>query len=322
MKPGRARDLHQQSPFVKVAVIGHSGAGKTSWAARAPRPLIFLFEPQGLASITAANPDAIVFEVETWAEFRYLFDCVKLARVVSINGQPGLEADFNYRGVKATYDFQTLVFDSGTALSALAVAKLAGIENGTKDRLDLDTVSNLTVEKWGQYTSGIENVWSQQRALQCNTVFLFLAEDSTDDQQVKTTLPLMQGKKLPYSMGQYFNAVGLAQVRRGATGMQRIIRWESASANAATKGAPGWPSVILVTQTPGETTLGSLMLHANHGAVVAHEDHDSATFVATAAGAQTQAATPADSSGANPLDESPAKPDAAPAAAPTRRRRG
>jgi len=65
MRIGKASDTFQRRPVLKVAILGASGAGKTEWAARSPRPLILLTEPQGLASITNANPDALVVIIET-----------------------------------------------------------------------------------------------------------------------------------------------------------------------------------------------------------------------------------------------------------------
>jgi hypothetical protein len=279
MRIGKASDTFQRRPVLKVAILGASGAGKTEWAARSPRPLILLTEPQGLASITNANPDALVVIIETWEDFRRVFDACKAAKIIDIDGQSACEINIDGQ----TLVYQTLVVDSFTDLQRLAINKLAGVESGIKDRLDFDSGAiNMGFEKWGQLTSGCESVWTQQRALPCNTIFLFLAEDKTDDQQVKTTIPMLAGQKLPYSMGQFFNAVGLAMVRKNGDGsLQHAIRWQSPTAAALTKPAPGWPAATLNTRTPGQTTLGSLLLYSYPDLTVAHNDTDSAEYVAT-----------------------------------------
>jgi len=218
----------------------------------------------------------MVVLVESWEDFRKVFDAVKLAQPTEIDGQPASRVTIEGE----TFVFQTLVVDSFTDLQRLAVNKLAGVESGTRDRLDFDSGAvNLSIEKWGQLTSGCEAVWSQQRALPCSTVFLFLAEDRTDDQQVRTTLPMLAGQKLPFAMGQYFNAVGLATVRRSGESLQHLIRWSSATSTAITKPAPGWPAVTVNTRTPGQTTLGSLLRFSFPDLSVASEDCDSSDFV-------------------------------------------
>jgi hypothetical protein len=289
MRIGRAQDSYKRAPILKIAIVGASGAGKTEWAARSPRPLIVLTEPQGLASIQTANPEAMVVLVESWEDFRKVFDAVKLAQPTEIDGQPASQATIEGQ----TFVFQTLVVDSFTDLQRLAINKLAGVESGSRDRLDFDSGAvNLSIEKWGQLTSGCEAVWSQQRALPCSTVFLFLAEDRTDDQQVRTTIPMLAGQKLPFSMGQYFNAVGLATVRRSGESLQHLIRWSSATSTAITKPAPGWPAVTVNTRTPGQTTLGSLLRFSFPDLPVASEDCDSSDFVSAPSPEKTSPVVP------------------------------
>jgi len=273
---GKAQDTFNRRPFLKIAVMGASGTGKTEWAARSPRPLILLTEPQGIASIFSANPEANVIHIESWEDFRTIFDKVKTCKIVEVEGQSACL--INIQGQDIVY--QTLVVDSFTDLQRLAINKLSGVESGLRDRLDLEAGTiNMSIDKWGQITSCCETVWAQQRALPCNTVFLYLATDFIDDQQVKTTIPMLSGQKLPFSMGQYFNAVGLSMVRKSGDGMQHVIRWQNATSAAITKPAPGFPAVTLNTRTEGQTTLGSLLLHSYPDLVVAHESGDNADFV-------------------------------------------
>lgn len=296
-----ARDRYQRKPFLKVALTGHSGTGKTDWAARSPRPLILLTEVQAMPSIVVANPDALVVPLERWDDFREAFDAVKQGRpttiVVDGDEQPALEVTLG--GQTAT--IQTLVLDTMTDLQRLAFNKMIRAEGPEGiDRLDFSEANNnLSIDKHGVLISAAETIWQQQRAIPVNTIFLFLARDLQDDTGAKQTLPMLTGKSLPYSMGQYFNASGLAQTRRTDGGtMQHFIRWSSPSASALTKPGPGWPAVTVNSRTPGETTLGSLLRFTFPDLSVAAEAHDSATFVSTATALDKSSA---DKKAPNPL---------------------
>jgi hypothetical protein len=315
MRIARAGQAYQRQPFLKIAVYGASGAGKSDWAARAPRPLILLTEPQGLSSIAQANPEATVVGLESWADFHRIFNALKTALRVEVDGQPACELTLDGE----TFVYQTVVIDSFTDLQRLALGKLAGTEDG-RDRLDLDAAQpNLTLEKWSHLTQACENIWQQQRLLPCNTIFLFLAEEKTDADNVVKTIPLLAGQKLPLQMGQYFNAVGLAQVKRGGDGaMQHFIRWQSATTQAVCKPAPGWPVATRNTRTPGQTTLGSLLLFSFPDLAVAREVHDDASFVAAPA---SPASAPASPSEDTATESTPAAAPATETQAPRRARR-
>lgn len=284
MKVATARQSYERKPFLKVAVTGHSGAGKTDWAARSPRPLILLTEVQAMSSIVVANPDAVVVQIERWDDFREAFAAVKLGRPITIDvdgmEQPALEVTL----AGQTVVVQTLVLDTMTDLQRLAFARMLKADGPDgMDRLDFDTASNnLSIDKHGILVSAAEELWRQQRAIPLNTIFLFMARDIQDDTGAKQTLPMLTGKSLPYSMGQYFNASGLAQVRRtDGGGLQHLIRWSASTASAITKPGPGWPTVTVNTRTPGETTLGSLLRYTFPDISVAAEPADDAAFVAS-----------------------------------------
>lgn len=54
----------------KFLIFGKTGTGKTTWAAKAPKPLFMLAENQGAASIASSNPDALIINVKDWNDFR------------------------------------------------------------------------------------------------------------------------------------------------------------------------------------------------------------------------------------------------------------
>jgi hypothetical protein len=298
MRVMTARQTYEKKPFLKVAVMGHSGAGKTHWAARSPRPLILLTEVQALPSIMLANPEAVVVTIERWDDFREAFNAIKLGKqtTVTVDGESQPALELRIGGMELV--IQTVVLDTMTDLQRLAFNSMIKAEGPDgMDRLDFSAANNnLSIDKHGVLVSAAETIWQQQRAIPVNTVFLFMARDVQDDTGAKQTLPMLTGSKLPFSMGQYFNASGLAQVRRSDNGsLQHFIRWSSPSAAAITKPGPGWPTVTVNTSVPGETTLGSLLRYTFPDFPVAAEKHDNADFVASRvnAPAQAPAAAPA-----------------------------
>lgn len=276
-----ARDIYSRKPFLKVAISGHSGAGKTDWAVRSPKPLILLTEVQALPTIISSNPEAIVLPIERWDDFRIAFEAVKQGTpsTILVDGieQPSLDVTIDGE----TVTIQTLVLDTMTDLQRLAFNRMIGADSGGMDRLDFAEASNnLSIDKHGILISAAETIWQQQRAIPVNTVFVTLARDIQDDTGAKQTLPMLTGKSLPFSMGQYFNAVGLAQVRRSDAGtMQHLIRWSSPTAAALTKPGPGWPAATVNSRTPGQTTLGSLLRFTFPDLIVAHEPSDDPRYV-------------------------------------------
>ena len=283
MKITTARQRHQASPWLKVSIYGPSGSGKTTWAARSPRPLIAVTEPQAIPSISHANPDALVVEVSDFEDFRELLNGLTVAPQIEIDGQPALSVD--------GHAVQTLVLDSGTDLQDLAIMRQLGAKRGEIDRLDFEAeAASLSLQQWGQNIDAMISIWRQQRALQCNTVFIHLADIVLDNNNRRLVTPSLKGKKLPFQIGQYFNAQGVAMVsrqqdtvasqKRGTGNAKHAIRWVADSTRYVCKPAPGWPTAILNTPEAGQTTLGSLSLFsAPPGLVVPHVSGDSAEWV-------------------------------------------
>lgn len=291
MKIGTARASYDRKPFLKVAITGASGAGKTDWAARSPRPLILLTEVQALPSIVIANPEAVCVQIEKWADFREAWGAIATGRPCEIETETGeVQPALAVKLGGEEYTIQTVIVDTFTDLQRIMFASMIGAEAGKIDRLDFDKASNnLSIDKHGILISAAEEIWRQQRAIPVNTVFLTLATQKEDDTGARQIVPMLTGSKLPYAMGQYFNAAGLAQVRRGeGGGIQHLIRWVTPSAAAICKPGPGWPALTINSRAAGETTLGSLLRFTFPDLPVAALASDSAAFVTSAAPASAE----------------------------------
>lgn len=262
MRVGTSSELWGVRPFIKAMLYGPSGAGKTTWASLAPRPLVILREEQGLATIIHQRPDAQVVVVESWEDFIEAFTAVKMAGVgTSKTGQPYCTADIGGR----SFRFQTVIVDSFTDIQKLMMAHIRGVE--VQDALDDD--GNITLQEWGRIINVCDHILRDQRAIPCNTVFIFLANLMQDDRGRFLMVPSVSGKRLPMEMGQYFNGVGYATKTEAA---EHVILWGSDD-RFVTKTPPGWPRRI-----PNTVSLGSLMLATQPGNV-AHEPTDTAEAV-------------------------------------------
>lgn len=277
MKIQSARQMHHASPFTKLSLYGPSGSGKTSWAARSPRPLILLTEAHSVPSIHAANPDAHVLVVTSYAEFRAAWDAIKSAPVGEVDGQPCIMIDDT--------PIQTVVLDSWTDLQRYMVEAMVGRKDGGD--IGLDMTDGMSLPMWGKLLDVCTTIWRQQRGVPVNTVFVSLAAVEPDDLGRRMTVPMMSGKSAPHNMPSHFGAQGFAMVDADpAQGNSTYsIRFVLDTKRWTVKPAPGWPHAIIVTDTPGETTLGSLALYASGGDTrVPHMPHDSAEYVTLGAG--------------------------------------
>lgn len=287
IKMRRAKDTLRDNPWIKAFIYGENGTGKTTWAARSPRPLIVLTEPQGQASIENANPEALVVTIKTYAAFKEVWQAVVQGVPVKLdNGQPALRITLGGE----TAEIQTIVLDSFTDLQRMMKNALEGAEGDTSASVDLDDDSRGEMPKtgWGRLVSVCEVILREQRSLSLNVIFLALAKEEIDDSNRRTVRPSLYGQ-LATQVGQYFNAQGyLAKVLRGHDVQYRLC---FVMPNThTTKPAPGYPNNLVVTQEPGVGTLGSLNMHVHRhkpDLLVAAEDTDSADLIEAGQAATT-----------------------------------
>ena len=147
-------------------------------------------------------------------------------------------------------------------------------------RLDAEEAPKASFDDWRRTQQAILALLRNARALPCHLVVTALAEVSAE----KRTEPALQGRMVQPSVGQFFNAVGLAQV--GGGGSLRI-QWKQTPQAVTKPAGPKWPAVSYHSEAPGEGTLGSLAL-ALLGAGVAHLPCDAASIAAGTAPTATQ----------------------------------
>jgi len=243
MKIGTSGTLYAAHPMTKVLVYGPTGAGKTRWASLAPKPLILLFEPQGLQTIASVRDDATCIVIESWREFKRVFDAVKIAPRVKVNGQPALSVAIDGH----TFDMQTLVIDSLTELQRNMLSDVCGLN--VPDRYDLTKTVQVSTPQYGRLWDVMREVLVDLRSMPCSVVVTALSEDKYDDASRRKVVIDLVGKA-SRKVGQHMNAVGYMTENRDGN---RVVVWVG-DARLDTKPAPGWPRM-----TSANIGLGALV---------------------------------------------------------------
>lgn len=250
MKLIKASDAQVENPTLKLLTYGFTGSGKTTWAAKSPMPLFIATEPQALPSIQAANPSAMVVLVEDWEDFKMVWeDLVKATAVKLPSGQSAARVYFSK--IKATVDFQTLVLDSLTDLQQRMIESMTGAEKSVAKALMLNAGPQMSLPQWGQLQNAMARILRDQRAIPCNVIVVCLASENYDEKSRRRVLPLLSGKQVIGSIGQYFNGVAYQTMDKED---RHVCCWMPSS-RFISKPAPGFPGVTLAN-----VTLGSLLL--------------------------------------------------------------
>lgn len=261
----KAKDLRKDRTSWDVAIYGASGSGKTTWAARSPDPFVILTEPQGLDSIVEVNPEADVEIVPTFERLSEILRELKKGRMEGT----GAAARYVFKLDGIERRISTIVFDSFSDVQDLIIG---WITEGQP--------SKMKIQDWGQLFVIGKKMLKDLRDLPPSKVVLFLASESTDDLQVRRTLPALRGG-IADSIGQFFNVFGFARVSEVEGRREHVIDFRL-SDRYISKAPRRWPNRIRSRlERPGDTTLGSLSL-ALLGPDTPHAPGDSASFVTLA----------------------------------------
>lgn len=255
-----ALSAQSEDPWLKVLVYGESGSGKTSWAARSPRPLIISLEEQGIASIAQSNPDALVVGCDSAEMFNTIWGAILKGKKSEIEGQPSLRVTLGDQSV----DVQTIVIDSFTELTQMFHDHEKG---GAK---------NLKIDQWGVIKHQGMQVLKQITALKCNVVLIARAS-TISDEGYNVVSPITTPKSISNDIGGHFNIVIRAGRKQGKVGIAHYLRMNGTD-KVQGKSYGDIPSALWVTKDPGRTTLGSISLYTI-GENAPHSKHDDAKWV-------------------------------------------
>jgi len=179
-------ELGTENIHAKILAYGDSGAGKTYLGCTAPKPCVLLTEPNGMLTIAAANPHAVVVQANTLATVQ---DFMRDAMDGSLREATGCD---------------TIVIDSLTELQRMLRDDIMASKGGGGSG---NTQVRWTLEDWSTLTDRMRKLLRMIRDLPFHVVAIALAETTTDDQDTRYVLPSFQGKKLANEVAGYFSMV-------------------------------------------------------------------------------------------------------------------
>lgn len=170
---------------VKALIYGDSGSGKTHCASTAPKPCFLLTEANGLPTIRAANPDAVVVQANDMETVRAFF---KAAMDGTLAKETGCE---------------TIVLDSLTELQRMLRDEIVASRKGTVGG------EQFSLQDWGTLTDRMRKMVRTVRDLPFHIVCIALAASENDETTgQRYTQPSFDGRKLPNEIAGYFSLVG------------------------------------------------------------------------------------------------------------------
>lgn len=193
----RAADMGGADVHVKGLLWGDSGAGKTYAAVTAPAPLVLLTEQNGVPSVRASNPDALIALCANIDEVHEVMRMAQAGRLPE--GR------------------RTLVVDSLTEVQRLY-----------RDRIARGS-SRFTLEQWGQLAGDMRGFMRGLRTIPYHVIATALASWEVDDAGERHGYPAFDGKKTAAEIPQFFSFVGLVRRRETEAGVERLITLEGPS---------------------------------------------------------------------------------------------
>lgn len=184
----RVGDVSSTELHMKVLLYGDSGVGKTHTASTAPKPVYLLTEPNGLPTIRAANPDAVVIQAD---EGNGGMETVRAFLRAAKDGTLARETGC-----------QTVVLDSMNELQRMVRDEILN----KKRTAHGDGV--FTLQDWGVLTDKMRAMVRAFRDLPFHLVGITHADVQQEENGSRHILPMFMGRSLPNEIAGYFSVVG------------------------------------------------------------------------------------------------------------------
>ena len=192
----RVGDVGSNALHLKVLIYGDSGVGKTWTASTAPRPVYLLTEPNGLPTIRASNPDAVVIQAdEGHGGMETVRAFLRAAKDGTLARETGGE---------------TVVLDSLNELQRMIRDEIMGRKSGHADAV-------FTLQDWGVLTDKMRAMVRAFRDLPFHVVGITHADAQQEDSGPRHLLPMFMGRSLPNEIAGYFSVVGYQYRKQSKT---------------------------------------------------------------------------------------------------------
>lgn len=190
-----AGEIPAADAHVKLMVQGRSGSGKTTLGAKMPDPVILLTEANGLTSIRAANPDALVIRVYDPTAYGLKTPFEVLTQGMNL----AVTRAFDAKGRRS------VVADSATEIQRIIKEQILREKGVLADPAYL-----FTQQDWGLLTERTRRWARVFRDLPYHTLMITLSHEERDEETGKVSLisPSFEGRKLPQEILQFCSAGG------------------------------------------------------------------------------------------------------------------
>jgi len=224
-----------------ILVYGDSGAGKTHFGSQADGAIVVLVEPQGFATIHAANPKA------------------KIVGSVGDSGHPRCR---NFGEVRAFFQaaakgqlpswVKTIVIDSLTELQQLMMDEIIAKKKEAMpaqpkapdgSEVKKGPAPEMTKQDWGTLSVNLRNFMRTLRSLPYNIICLALPDSEVDEETGKRIIVPKLAGGMKTAIPAYFHIVGYIYKQMTPSGMQRAIMLDS-DAKYITKSYGGLTGIV------------------------------------------------------------------------------
>lgn len=231
----KVSDMPKESILLKLLLYGNSGEGKTWTATTMPGVIVLLTEPNGLPTIRASNPDAIVIQAdEQNGGLNTIRSFVRAAREGIVAKEMG---------------GQTIVLDSMNELQRMVRDEIMEEKIAEANRQGKDPSKVMfTIGDWGTLNDRMRKMVRVFRDLPFHIVGITHADITVDEITGERHIqPQFQGRALPNEIAGYFSAVALQYRERvtdddGKTVVKRKCLLTGPS-SVITKGLPGLDAI-------------------------------------------------------------------------------
>lgn len=167
----KIQTFQPENSYIKALIYGPSGAGKTTFAATAPKP-IFASSEKGLMSIRHLSPQFA--EINSLQDLKDLYNFLKNEK----------------------HDFETVVIDSITEINDII-----------KTEIETRNKRNMQLQDWGILQKEIKDILRKFRDLPMHIIFLAQETTEKDEEKIVKYLPSLNGKSAT-EIAYYMDTVG------------------------------------------------------------------------------------------------------------------